>query len=267
MPTSRPASRTATRSNRASTSASCSTHTIAVPPAARSARSALTSSVPAGSSWAVGSSRTSSRGPIVTMLAMPTRCCSPPDSENGSRSARWAMSRRSRTSSIRASIAARGTARFSSPNASSSRTVSLDAESWFAGVENTMPARPSSAPGAVVARASTPSMATLPPVVARTTRGMNPAASNASVDLPAPVRPVIPTVAPASTDEVDAVDGHRAARRIADRNAGDDEDRRPDVHGRGHGRSPATAPMTIASAATSRPSRSQRSAGGSTTAR
>ena len=50
----------------------------------------------------------------------------PPDSANGSRSARWAMPSRSRTtSSIRWSISARGTPRFSSPNASSSRTREL----------------------------------------------------------------------------------------------------------------------------------------------
>ena len=37
--------------------------------------------------------------------------------------------------------------RFSSPNASSSRTVCFEADSWLAGVANTIPTRPSSASG------------------------------------------------------------------------------------------------------------------------
>jgi len=42
---------------------------------------------------------------------------------------------------MRASISERGRPRFSSPKASSSRTVSFDADSWLAGVENTIPTR------------------------------------------------------------------------------------------------------------------------------
>ena len=53
-------------------------------------------------------------------------------------------SRRSRTASMRPSISARGTPRFSSPNASSSRTVSFEADSWLAGVAKTIPTRPRS---------------------------------------------------------------------------------------------------------------------------
>ena len=147
MPTTRPWSRTTTRSIAPRIVASCSTHRIAVPPRASSVSRAPTSAVPAGSSWAVGSSRTRTSVPIATMLAIATRCCSPPDSANGSRSARWAIPRRASTSSIRASMAARGMARFSRPNASSSRTVGFDAESWLAGVEKTIPTRPSRAPG------------------------------------------------------------------------------------------------------------------------
>ena len=59
-------------------------------PARPSSRSA-TDAVPAGSSCAVGSSRTRTSVPIAMMLAIATRCCSPPESANGSRSARWAM--------------------------------------------------------------------------------------------------------------------------------------------------------------------------------
>ena len=160
-----------------------------VPARASSSRSSATDAVPAGSSWAVGSSRTRTFVPIATMLAIATRCCSPPDSANGSRSARWPIDRRSRVASIRASISARGTPRFSSPNASSSRTVSFDADSWLAGVAKTIPTRPRSAPARrAVARRRRRSRRARS-TFARTTRGMKPAAASASVDLPAPVRP------------------------------------------------------------------------------
>ena len=108
------------------------------------------------------------------------------------------MDSRASVASIRASISARGTPRFSSPNASSSRTDCFEADSWLAGVEKTIPTRPSSAPPDAVA-ASIPSMATRPSSLARTTRGMNPAAASARVDLPAPVRPATPTWLPAAT--------------------------------------------------------------------
>ena len=42
--------------------------------------------------------------PIVTMLAIATRCCSPPESAKGSRSASGSIRRRAMTASIRASI-------------------------------------------------------------------------------------------------------------------------------------------------------------------
>ena len=112
------------------------------PSTASSSSMRATASVPAGSSCPVGSSRTSTSVPIVTMLAIATRCCSPPDSANGARSARPPMPSSARAASMRASISARGTPRFSRPKASSSRTVSFDAESWLAGVEKTMPTVP-----------------------------------------------------------------------------------------------------------------------------
>ena len=43
-------------------------------------------------------------------------------------------------------------------------------------------------------------MMTRPSSFARTTRGMNPAAASARVDLPAPVRPAIPTRSPTATE-------------------------------------------------------------------
>ena len=173
-PTARPASSSRTRSIRPRITGSCSTHRIAVPSRASSSSSAPTSAVPAGSSWAVGSSRTSTFVPIATMLAMATRCCSPPDRANGSRSARWAMPSRLRIASIRSSISARATPRFSRPNASSSRTVCFDAESWLAGVENTIPTLPSRAPASGGRGGRRRRWSTSPLTVARTTRGMKP---------------------------------------------------------------------------------------------
>ena len=202
--TDRPPSRTTNRSIPPRTVGSSSAHRIADPARARSASSPATAAVPAGSSCAVGSSRTRTDVPIATMLAIATRCCSPPDRLNGSRPARWAMPSRSRVWSIRASISARGTARFSSPNASSSRTVSFEADSWLAGVANTIPTRPRRASGAASAVAI-PAIVTWPSSLARTTRGMNPAAASARVDLPAPLRPVTPTRSPAWRSSVRSV--------------------------------------------------------------
>ena len=53
--------------------------------------------------------------------------------------------------------------------------------------------------GARRRRSPTPPISTRPSSLARTTRGMNPAAASASVDLPAPVRPATPTRSPAAT--------------------------------------------------------------------
>ena len=89
------ASRTRQRSIRAEHAGSCSTHRIArAGPGELRRAGRRPTAVPAGSSCAVGSSRTSTVVPIATMLAMATRCCSPPDSANGSRSARWPIDRR-----------------------------------------------------------------------------------------------------------------------------------------------------------------------------
>ena len=90
----RPASRTRQRSSPPRIAGSCSAQRIAVPLAGRARRGGRRPApCPAGSSWAVGSSSTRSPVPIVTMLAIATRCCSPPDSANGSRSARCSMPR------------------------------------------------------------------------------------------------------------------------------------------------------------------------------
>jgi hypothetical protein len=108
------------------------------------------------------------------------------------------MPRASSVASMRGSISPRATPRFSRPKASSSRTESFEPESWFDGVEKMIPTRPrSSAAGAPIA--ARPAIATLPPIRARTTRGMKPAAASVSVDFPAPLRPATPTISPGAT--------------------------------------------------------------------
>ena len=111
------------------------------------------------------------------------------------------MLSRSSTASIRRSISSRGTARFSRPKASSSRTVGLEADSWFAGVENTMPTLPSPS-AAPEAGASMPATCSVPSTLARTTRGMKAAHASARVDLPAPVAPATPSSSPGRTVKV-----------------------------------------------------------------
>ena len=225
--------------------------------------------VPAGSSWAVGSSRTRTVVPIATMLAMATRCCSPPDRANGSRSARWPIASRASVASIRASISSRGTPRFSSPKASSSRTVSFDADSWLAGVAKTIPTRPSSAPAAAVA-ASWPSTTTRPPTFALTTRGMNPAAASARVDLPAPVRPATADPLAGRDGDADALDARLAPAGVADVRSSTSSGGPASPRGSPRPSSPDAARGRRARSRRRRPgsaARSQRSIGGSATMR
>ena len=102
--------------------------------------------------------------------------------------------------------------------------------------------------------------------VARTTRGMNPAATSASVDLPAPVRPATPTRSPAPTAR-SSRRGSAPAAPDSGPDPGDPEsaslDRRR-VAPR-HRTEPATATTTTATPPTMTRARSQRSPGGSAT--
>ena len=173
------------------------------------------------------------------------------------------------SSSIRASISARGMPRFSSPKASSSRTVSFDADSWLAGVAKTMPTRPSSAPAAAPSPCRPRRSRSVPSSLARTTRGMNPAAARASVDLPAPVRPATPTRSPAATETAMPVERRLAPARIADRRgprsgAAPTRLRSPRVIAEDAGRASTT---TTPTARDDDQQRSQRSIGGSATTR
>ena len=87
---------------------------------------------------------------MIAILAMANRCCSPAGQRRGLPVGQVGIPRLRKTASMRSSIAERGTPRFSSPKASSSRTVSFELDSWSEGDENTMPHRPiRSAAGAI----------------------------------------------------------------------------------------------------------------------
>ena len=98
----------------------CST-TTSVEPYSRTARSTAsrTSSTPAGSRLAVGSSSSSSPGRIARIPASPRRCFCPPDSADVGRSQSRSRPTAARASSQRGRISSRGTPRFSGPKARS----------------------------------------------------------------------------------------------------------------------------------------------------
>ena len=165
----------------------------------------------------VGSSSTSTSVPMATMLAMATRCCSPPESANGSRSARRADAelstgprRSARPSRPAARPGSRGRTR--APRAPS---ASMPRAGWPASRRRCphAPARlgpPDSGLCLDHRRSSRPS------TFARTTRGTNPAATSASVDLPAPVRPATPSRSPAPTVNESVGEARLPAPGIAD---------------------------------------------------
>ena len=196
------------------TSGSCSTHRIAVPdrasPSSRSRDRAGARRVELGGRLIedehVGAHRDDARDRHALLLA----------ARQGERLAVGQVGDRrvgrGRRRSGRPSRRARRP-RFSRPNASSSRTVSFEADSWFAGVANTIPTRPRSRSAGGGLRVGCRRSSPCRPSVARTTRGMNPAAARASVDLPAPVRPATPTRSPAATDDRDVASGSGRAGR------------------------------------------------------
>ena len=221
--------------------------------------------VPAGSSCAVGSSSTRTSVPIAMMLAIATRCCSPPESANGSRSARCVMASRSRTPSIRGSISATGIPRFSSPKASSSRTVRLRCRraDWLAWRTRCRRAREAG-------RQARPScrfrrLARRPSIVARTDRGMK-SPSRERERRFAGTRPSGDSDAFACPDERTDTSTRlcSAAAGISNAEAVDAERRRRFV---GHRQTPVTATTTTPTLASARSSRRNRSTGGSITIR
>ena len=113
---------------------SCAPRSGATSPVAASERRASpTSRVPAGSSWAVGSSRITWRGRIARSEAIPTSCDWPPESRVGSRRM-IASSRRSAMAwRVRSTVSATSSPRFIGPSAISSKTVAAIPERWVFG--------------------------------------------------------------------------------------------------------------------------------------
>ena len=102
----------------------CSTTTMVIPSARFASRSVSKTNVElAGSSAAVGSSRTKTRGRMARMAAMATFCFCPPESVAISRSRRSLMPTVSSVSLTRCSIWSWGTPKFSRPKSISSSTI------------------------------------------------------------------------------------------------------------------------------------------------
>ncbi len=136
--TRRSSPRTMTRSAMIGTISSSWVATISVRPAAdRRTIKSTRSHFVRGSSEAVGSSSRSTSGRNESTEAIDARFFSPPDSSNGARSARWAISMAASASSQRRLTSSRLSPSWSGPKATSSRTVALN--SWMSGSWKTRP--------------------------------------------------------------------------------------------------------------------------------
>ena len=153
------------------------------------ATASRTSSAPAGSRLAVGSSSSSRPGRRASAPARARRCCSPPESAAVGRSRAYGKPTRCSASSTRGQISSAGTPRFSSPNATSSPQRAIT--SWVCGSWKTMPTR--SRP----LRGSSPSISTVPSCSPESS-GSSPASAASRVLLPAPEGPSSSTRSPAS---------------------------------------------------------------------
>ena len=144
------ASSTTTRSTRSTqTSTRCSTTTKVAPVRIEHACDARRAprATPAGSRFAVGSSRSSRPGRIARAPARARRCFCPPESAEVGCGRAAGRARRRRAPRRRArQISSRGTPRFSQPNATSSPTRARI--TWESGSCSTRPARPRAAPAA-----------------------------------------------------------------------------------------------------------------------
>ena len=150
----------------------------------------------AGSSAAVGSSSTSTRGRSARMAAMATFCFWPPESVAISRSRKSSIPTVSSACCMRAGISSCGTPKFSNPNSSSSRT--FDATNWASISCNTLPTRRDTSVR-VTSHVSRPSTRHAPYSSPAKWCGTAPDITDANVDLPAPDGPIIPTNSPLAT--------------------------------------------------------------------
>ena len=169
----------------------CSTTTTVAPPASAAAVTASrTSRTPSASRFAVGSSSRIRPGFIASTPASARRCFWPPDRVEVScdtarfRPTEW------RAVSTRGQIAARGTAKFSMPNATSSPT--RDRITCESGSCSTIPMRPRRSAG------RTPSTRRRPVSCPSSAPPSRPARPSSRVDLPEPDGPSTRTRWPAS---------------------------------------------------------------------
>ena len=163
---------------------------------ANPSRTPKRSAVARGSRLADGSSSTRMRGPKANPAATATRCCSPPDSVSGRRERKPSSPTNASAASTAASISAVGTRTFSSPNATSSSTESV--QNWASGSWKT---RPTSRASRDTGWSATDSPATVTEPVSRdsTTWGIRPSRQSASVLLPEPLGPSTSTASPGRT--------------------------------------------------------------------
>ncbi len=196
---------------RASRSALCSTMRIAVPDSlARRASASPTSRVPAGSSWLVGSSRTSTPGCSARTEARATSCACPPESRSGSRGARCSIPSRARLRSTRSMIAGKSRPTLRGPKATSSNTVEAVPDSCVSGFWNRIPQRWAASYG-LSSTVSVPSRVTEPVSRPPIDVGREPGGHQAQGRLAGVIRADEPDDSSRGHHEVD-VDEHGRAR-------------------------------------------------------
>lgn len=166
--------------------------TMSVAPvrAAVSATASRTSTTPAGSRFAVGSSSRMSPGSIAITPASARRCFCPPDSSEVDCDKRRFSPTASSAVRTRGQIWSRSTPKFSMPKAMSSPT--RDRITWESGSWSTMPIRWRCSPGVA------PSTSRLPVCRPSSAPPSRPAMPCSRVDFPAPDGPSSSTRSPAS---------------------------------------------------------------------
>ncbi len=180
-------------------SSRCSATTTANP-ASRPAASiaVMMLAAPSGSSWLVGSSRTSRRGRVASAEAIATRCRSPPESSPGRRSARCSVPTARIAQSTRSRMVDRAIPCCSRLNAISSSTRSVII--WASGSWKTNPVIWLSTRGPAV-RVSSPPTMILPPNEPPEKCGISPLRHRSRLDLPLPDAPARTEREPAMIDQ------------------------------------------------------------------
>ena len=148
-----------------------------------------------GSSWAVGSSRINTGGLRARAAAMTRRCCWPPESWNGERSAKWVISINSMARCTRWVISAMGNDKFCRAKPTSSATLKQTPEIWVLAWLVTIVTW-GNISMMLLASGSRPSTCRLPLVLPRKNCGMKPASKAHNVLLPAPALPIMAVTLP-----------------------------------------------------------------------